>query len=147
MYYVLISLAIHSHIIFLFLGTSVSNATSVLSTPNTSSMLQSITVTCNIHPESTADHCEVMAMADGGVTETGIGPVTNTMATVTVDGLECGVTYTIIAGGTLNGDLVGPRSSYRTITTNPCPVCPATSKIYRINEYSINYQLTTCLLA
>ena len=44
---------------------------SVLSTPNTSSILQSITVTCNIHPESTADQCEVMAMADGGVTETG----------------------------------------------------------------------------
>ena len=62
-------------------------------------------------------------------THSGIAPVTNTMATVTVDGLECGVTYTIIAGGILNGELVGPRSSHGTIATNPCPVCPATSKI------------------
>ena len=54
------------------------------------------------------------------------------MATVTINGLECGVTYTITAGGTLNGDLVGPRSSYGTITAHPCPVYPATSKIYRI---------------
>ena len=37
------------------------------------------------------------------------------MATVTVNGLKCGVTYTIIAGGTLNEDLVGPRSSHGTI--------------------------------
>ena len=27
------------------------------------------------------------------------------MVTVTVNGLDCGVTYTIIAGGTLNGDV------------------------------------------
>ena len=46
--------------------------------------------------------------------------VTNGMATVKIDGLACGITYTIIAGGTLNGDLVGPRSSYGT-TTGPCP--------------------------
>ena len=41
--------------------------------PNASSILQSITVTCTIHPNSTADQCVVMAMADGGpgVTETG----------------------------------------------------------------------------
>ena len=51
----------------------------------------------------------------------GSSPITNGMATVTVDGLECGVTYTIIAGGTLNGDLVGPESSHGTVTTGPCP--------------------------
>ena len=44
---------------------------SVLSMPNASSILQSINVTCTIHPDSTADQCVVMAMADGGVTETG----------------------------------------------------------------------------
>jgi len=44
------------------------------------------------------------------------------MSTVLVDGLGCEVTYTIIAGGTLNGDLVGPRSSHGTITAGPCPV-------------------------
>lgn len=50
------------------------------------------------------------------------------MATVTVNGLQCGVTYTITTGGTLNGNLVGPRSSHRTITAGPCPVCPVASK-------------------
>ena len=48
--------------------------------------------------------------------------ITNGMATVTVDGLECEVTYDITAGGTLNGALVGPRSSHGTITSGPCPL-------------------------
>ena len=43
------------------------------------------------------------------------------MAMVTVDGLECETSYTIKAGGTLNGNLVGPTSSYDIITTNTCP--------------------------
>ena len=47
--------------------------------------------------------------------------VTNGMATVKIDGLECEVTCTIIAGGTLNGALVGPRSSHGNITSGPCP--------------------------
>ena len=51
----------------------------------------------------------------------GSAPITNGTATVTVNGLECGVTYTIIARGTLDGDLVGPRSSHGNITTGPCP--------------------------
>ena len=51
----------------------------------------------------------------------GSAPITNGTATVTVNGLECGVAYTITAGGTLNGDLVGPRSSHGNITTGPCP--------------------------
>ena len=38
-------------------GTSVSGAISVLSSPNASSILQSITVTCTIHPNSAADQC------------------------------------------------------------------------------------------
>ena len=46
--------------------------------------------------------------------------VTSGMATVTIDGLECEVTYTITAGGTLNGALVGPRSSHGIITSGPC---------------------------
>ena len=53
------------------------------------------------------------------------------MAIVAVNGLDCEVTYTIIAGGTLNGDLVGPRSSHGAITAGPCPVfpqCPIKSK-------------------
>ena len=43
----------------------------VLSTPNATNELHSITVTCTIHPNSTADQCVVMAMADGRVTRTG----------------------------------------------------------------------------
>ena len=50
------------------------------------------------------------------------------MATVIFNGLQCGVIYTIIAGGTLNGDLVGPRSSHGTVTVGPCPICPVASK-------------------
>ena len=43
------------------------------------------------------------------------------MATVIVNGLECGVSYTILAGGTLNGDLVGPRIFVVIInTTDSC---------------------------
>ena len=58
------------------------------------------------------------------IAHSGIAPVTNGTATVAVNGLECGITYIIIAGGTLNGDLVGPRSSHGTVTTYPCPLCP-----------------------
>ena len=45
----------------------------------------------------------------------------NGMATVTIDRLQCEVTYNITAGGTLNGALVGPRSSHGNITSGPCP--------------------------
>ena len=48
------------------------------------------------------------------------------MATVTVVGLECEVTYDIIAGGILNGVLVGPGSSNETISAGPCPQVSST---------------------
>ena len=48
-----------------------SDATAVLSSPDVSSTLQSITVICIIHPESIADQCVVMAMDDDGVNRTG----------------------------------------------------------------------------
>ena len=48
--------------------------------------------------------------------------ITDETATVTVTGLKCGVNYTIIAGGTSNGELVGPRSSHGTIVMPTCPV-------------------------
>ena len=54
-------------------------------------------------------------------THTGMAVINNNgIATVTVDGLQCEVTYDIIAGGTLNGALVGPRSSHGSITSGPC---------------------------
>ena len=46
--------------------------------------------------------------------------ITNGMATVTINGLMCGVTYIITARGTLDGNLVGPRSSHGT-AMGPCP--------------------------
>ena len=51
----------------------------------------------------------------------GTAPIINGMATVVITGLECEVTYTIIAVGTLNGNLVGPSSSYGTVTAGQCP--------------------------
>ena len=51
------------------------------------------------------------------------------MATVTVNGLECEVIYSITAGGTLDGQLVGPRSSQETITAGPCPPIMTTTII------------------
>ena len=39
---------------------------------NVTSELYNITVTCAIHPDSTADQCVVMAMDDGRATITGI---------------------------------------------------------------------------
>ena len=59
---------------------------------------------------------------------TGTGPTINRIAVVTLNKLSCGVTYTIIAGGTLNGQLVGPRSSYGAIESDagPCSVISPT---------------------
>ena len=52
----------------------------------------------------------------------GNASVTNGMATVAFSGLQCGVTYALIAEGMSNGILVGPASSHGKITTGPCPV-------------------------
>ena len=56
---------------FYTLDPSVMDATSVLNAPNAINELHSITVTCTIHPDSTADQCVVTAMADGRVARTG----------------------------------------------------------------------------
>ena len=55
----------------LMLASSVTNAVIILTAPNATNEVHSITVTCTIHPNSTADQCVVMAMADGRVTRTG----------------------------------------------------------------------------
>ena len=51
--------------------------------------------------------------------------INNGSAIVTVNGLECGVPYTIIAGGVINnGSVVGPRSSHGVVnTTNNNGTC------------------------
>ena len=55
----------------------------------------------------------------------GSAPITNGTATVTINGLECGVTYIIVAGGVLNnGSFVGPRTFVRTVNaTNINDTC------------------------
>ena len=47
------------------------SATSMLVCSPVASELYNITVTCTIHPNSTADQCAVMAIDDGGVIRTG----------------------------------------------------------------------------
>jgi len=59
----------------------------------------------------------------------GTALISNDMATVRIANLHCEVTYYITAGGTLNGDLVGPRSSLGTITAGPCPIVMTTTMI------------------
>ena len=46
-------------------------ATSMLVCSPVANELYNITVTCVIHPDSTADHCVVRAVDDSGVTKTG----------------------------------------------------------------------------
>ena len=58
----------------------------------------------------------------------GSAPVTNGTARVTVNKLVCNATYTIIAGGTLNGRLIGPRLWHETINTSLCEEVVATKK-------------------
>ena len=50
-------------------------------------------------------------------------------ATIRIFELNCQATYTVTAGGTLDGTLVGPRSSHGIITTGDCmvTVAPTTS--------------------
>lgn len=45
---------------------------------------------------------------------------TGLITTVAISDLQCEVTYTIMAEGTLNGAVVGLRSSHGNIT-GPCP--------------------------
>ena len=60
----------------------------------------------------------------------GTAPVTNGLATVIVNGLECGITYTIIAGGALNGNIIGPSRSHGNF-----PICACS--INMIGEFSV----------
>ena len=51
--------------------SSVITAVATVISPNVTKSLYNITVTCTIHPNSTADHCVVMAIADNRVTRMG----------------------------------------------------------------------------
>ena len=60
-----------SFLVLLLVGSSVITAIPRYMYPSVTSELYNITVVCIIHPDSTADQCAVMAMADGRVTITG----------------------------------------------------------------------------
>ena len=70
-------------------------------------------------------------------------PITNGLATVIINGLECGVTYTIIAGGARNEELLGPSRLHGNFSTCACPinmmskfcVCTYLTLDYRRDEY------------
>ena len=73
MYICIVQLAkyICKHKNFQPVASSVITAIPMLMCSPVASQLYNITVTCSIHPDSTADQCVVMAMADGRVTRTG----------------------------------------------------------------------------
>ena len=73
----------------------------------------------------------------------GTALITNRMATVTINDLQCGVTYNITAEGMLNGVLEGPGSPHGSITTGPCPVI-ASECILTEHEISTEKCLDTC---
>ena len=51
----------------------------------------------------------------------GIALITNERATVEISDLQCGIEYTIMAEGMINGALAGPGSSHGNVTVGPCP--------------------------
>ena len=71
--YVHIHIVIHVYtfVLYFVLASSVISTAATLISPDVTSKLYSITVTCNIHPGSTADHCVVRAMNNGTSTRTG----------------------------------------------------------------------------
>ena len=59
------------HTFVILVAPSVTEAVATLVTPNENRTEHSITVTCTFRPESDADMCVVMAMADGIMTRSG----------------------------------------------------------------------------
>ena len=59
------------HTFVILVAASVTEAVATLVTPNQNRTEYSITVTCTVCPESDADICVVMAMADGRMTRSG----------------------------------------------------------------------------
>ena len=68
------------HTFVIPVAPSVTEAVATLVTPNENRTEHSITVTCTVHPESDADMCVVMALADGRMTRSGKQLCTKCMA-------------------------------------------------------------------
>ena len=58
---------------------------------------------------------------NGNICVSDIGLITNDRATVVISDLQCGIEYTIVAEGMLNGAIVGPGSFHGNVTAGPCP--------------------------
>ena len=67
------------------------------------------------------------------ITSSASAAIMNDMATVTVSGLGCGQTYSIVAGGIITNDVMmdrtldGPRFHMETILASACPVVVTTT--------------------
>ena len=70
--YVCVHMYITNVSVYSTVASSVTAAEITPIDPDISSQIFSITVTCTIHPESTAYMCEVMAVPDSGDTITGM---------------------------------------------------------------------------
>ena len=69
----------------------------------------------------------------------GNASITEGMATVAINDLQCGLTYNITAEGMLDETLVGSRSTHGSIAPRPCPM---TSSEY-ITTYTVHLYLCT----
>ncbi|XP_065897929.1 adhesion G protein-coupled receptor L3-like isoform X2 [Dysidea avara] len=94
----------------------------------------SVEVECDIRPSSTADYCEVIARNDDS-TVSASATIMDGMATVTVTGLVCEETYSIVAGGIITNDVMmdrtldGPRVYTGTILAAACPAVVTTRTV------------------
>ena len=66
-----IAIHVYTFVLYFVLASSVISTAATLISPDVTSELYSITVTCNIHPRSTADQCVVRARNNGTSTRTG----------------------------------------------------------------------------
>ena len=74
--YTIIEYTLHSYVLYICIyvipvAPSVTEAMATLVTPNENKTEHSITVTCTVRPESDADMCVVITMADGRITRLG----------------------------------------------------------------------------
>ncbi|XP_065894750.1 mucin-22-like isoform X2 [Dysidea avara] len=110
----------------------VEGTTSMLLEEDTPAETYNVEVECDIRPSSTADYCEVIAHNDDS-TLSASATIMDGMATVTVTGLVCEETYSIVAGGIITNDVMmvrtldGPRFHMETITVAACPVVISTT--------------------
>ena len=76
------NIIIRTYVYTSFVASSVTNAVVVPNAPNATNGLNSITVICTIHPNSTADQCVVRAVDDVGINRTGMCIILSTIIRV-----------------------------------------------------------------